>query len=75
MPTKQHKVAMTLDLAEDIETQWRGFNAKLRNQIRKAEKSGLSASVGGIELLADFYTVFVRNMRDLGTSCLFAEFF
>jgi serine/alanine adding enzyme len=75
MPTKQHKVAMTLDLAEDIDTQWRGFNAKLRNQIRKAEKSGLSASVGGIELLADFYTVFVRNMRDLGTPVYSQSFF
>jgi len=31
---------MILDLAPDIDAQWRSFNAKLRNQIRKAEKSG-----------------------------------
>lgn len=75
MPTKQHKVSMMLHLAKDVETQWQGFNAKLRNQVRKAEKSGLSASVGGKELLADFYTVFVRNMRDLGTPVYAEKFF
>lgn len=77
LPTKQHKVSMILNLAADADTQWKGFNAKLRNQVRKAEKSGLVAKVGGKELLDDFYTVFVRNMRDLGTpvysSKLFAE--
>lgn len=75
LPGKNSKVAMVLDLAEDAETQWRGFNAKLRNQVRKAEKSGLTARVGGEELLADFYTVFVRNMRDLGTPVYARKFF
>lgn len=77
LPAKQHKVCMKLELASTAEAQWQAFNAKLRNQIRKAEKSGCTAVVGGQELLADFYTVFVRNMRDLGTPVysqkLFAE--
>jgi FemAB-related protein (PEP-CTERM system-associated) len=75
LPTKKHKVCMSLDLAEDAEAQWQGFNAKLRNQIRKAEKSGLTTMVGGKELLEDFYTVFVRNMRDLGTPVYSQKFF
>ena len=75
MPTKQKKVGMILDLAKDADEQWQGFNAKLRNQVRKAEKSGLVAKVGGKELLADFYTVFVRNMRDLGTPVYAQKFF
>jgi FemAB-related protein (PEP-CTERM system-associated) len=66
---------MILELAKDAETQWHGFNAKLRNQIRKAEKSGLTAIVGGKELLTDFYAVFVRNMRDLGTPVYAEKFF
>ncbi len=66
---------MILELAEDADTQWQGFDAKLRNQIRKAEKSGLTAIVGGKELLADFYAVFVRNMRDLGTPVYAEKFF
>lgn len=75
IPTKSHKVCMVLDLAADAETQWKGFNPKLRNQIRKAEKSGLSVTSGGVELLDDFYQVFVRNMRDLGTPVYAKNFF
>lgn len=75
LPTKQSKVSMILALSKDSETLWQGFNAKLRNQVRKAEKSGLTAVVGGRELLADYYTVFVRNMRDLGTPVYAEKFF
>ncbi len=64
---KQHKVGMTLTLAPTIEAQWKAFNAKLRNQIRKSELSGLSFRVGGATDVGAFYEVFARNMRDLGT--------
>ncbi len=64
---KQHKVAMTLALPADAEAAWKGFDNKVRNQIRKAEKSGFETVVGGAELAGDFYAVFARNMRDLGT--------
>ena len=72
---KRHKVTMLLPLADDPEQQWQGFNAKLRNQVRKAEKSGLKARFGGPELLDDFYEIFVRNMRDLGTPVYGRRFF
>src|SRR5207237_6525510 len=55
LPTRQHKVTMILDLAGDVDSQWQAFNAKLRNQIRKAEKSGLQSVVGHLELLDGFY--------------------
>ncbi|MEP6886696.1 MAG: FemAB family XrtA/PEP-CTERM system-associated protein [Nitrospirales bacterium] len=64
---KQHKVGMTLNLAPTIEAQWKAFNAKLRNQIRKSELSSLSIRVGGATEVGAFYDVFARNMRDLGT--------
>ncbi len=48
-------------------TIWDDLDRKVRNQIRKAEKSGLVVERGGEQLLADFYAVFARNMRDLGT--------
>jgi len=75
LPMKQAKVSMLLDLGNDSELLWKSFNAKLRNQVRKAEKSGCTARVGGLELLADYYTVFVRNMRDLGTPVYGEKFF
>lgn len=64
LPCKQHKVSMRLPLAPGL---WDRLDRKVRNQVRKAEKSGLSVERGGGELVDDFYTVFARNMRDLGT--------
>lgn len=75
LPSREHKVTMMLALSEDPDAQWANFNAKLRNQIRKAQKSGLSFRTGGVELLDDFYDVFARNMRDLGTPVYGKEFF
>jgi serine/alanine adding enzyme len=64
LPCKRHKVAMRLALEGSM---WERLDRKVRNQIRKAEKSGLVVERGGEELLGDFYKVFARNMRDLGT--------
>jgi FemAB-related protein (PEP-CTERM system-associated) len=64
LPFKQHKVTMRLPIGEGI---WDRLDRKVRNQIRKAMKSDLTVERGGVELLADFYAVFARNMRDLGT--------
>lgn len=75
LPSIQCKVTMILDLAADIDTQWARFNAKLRNQIRKAGKNDLRAIVGNLELLDGFYNVFARNMRDLGTPVHAKRFF
>jgi serine/alanine adding enzyme len=64
LPCRQHKVTMRLPLRAGM---WEHIDRKARNQVRKAEKSGLSVVRGGVELVDDFYAVFARNMRDLGT--------
>src|SRR5262249_38334220 len=51
------------------------LDRKVRNQVRKAEKAGLTAEHGGLELLQCFYQVFARNMRDLGTPVYGMQFF
>jgi serine/alanine adding enzyme len=61
------KVHMRLALPSFVGPLWEGLNAKVRNQVRKGEKSGLTVHWGGQELLSEFYAVFSRNMRDLGT--------
>ncbi len=61
------KVHMRLALPSFPGPLWEGLPAKVRNQVRKGEKSGLTVARGGEELLPDFYSVFSRNMRDLGT--------
>ena len=74
LPCRRHKVAMVLKL-QAPDAMWNGFDRKVRNQIRKAEKSGLTHEMGGAELIADFYAVFARNMRDLGTPVYGRAFF
>lgn len=75
LAAKRHKVAMLLRLEASVEHQWNGLDRKLRNQVRKAEKSGLTVERGGLELLPQFYAVFARNMRDLGTPVYGIRFF
>lgn len=64
LPVRQHKVTMLLDLQQ---AGWDALDRKVRNQIRKAQKSALTVTTGGVEQLGSFYRVFSRNMRDLGT--------
>jgi serine/alanine adding enzyme len=74
LPCRQHKVTMKLRLESGM---WERLDRKVRNQIRKAQKSELTSEIGGENLLDAFYAVFARNMRDLGTPVyakrLFAE--
>lgn len=67
LPTRTHKVTMQLKLPDTPEQLWKSFKPKIRNHIRKAEKSDLKVRVGGTELIENFYDVFAENMRDLGT--------
>jgi FemAB-related protein (PEP-CTERM system-associated) len=61
------KATLVLDISDSIENLWKSFSPKVRNQVRKAQKLGLSSQVGGIELLDEFYKPFSVNMRDLGS--------
>ncbi|PIE63627.1 MAG: hypothetical protein CSA26_12020, partial [Desulfobacterales bacterium] len=64
LPT--NKVRMLLKLPENSEILWDGFKSKLRSQIRKAQKNGLSFELAN-HRIDDFYSVISQNMRDLGS--------
>ena len=72
---RRDKVRMLLQLPDKTEILWNGLGSKIRAQIRRPEKEGVVTLVGGIELLDDFYRVFSRNMRDLGTPVYPRSFF
>ncbi|PHR27522.1 MAG: PEP-CTERM system-associated, FemAB-related protein [Desulfotalea sp.] len=61
------KVRMLLNLPASSDELWSGFKSKLRSQVRKAEKNGLTFRWGGLGHLDDFYHVFSRNMHALGS--------
>jgi FemAB-related protein (PEP-CTERM system-associated) len=65
--SRTDKVHMRLDLPGECTQLWKDLDAKVRNQVRKGEKHGLTVCWGGQELLPEFYAVFSHNMRDLGT--------
>ena len=67
LPFRDDKVSMQLPLPESAEVLWAAFPSKLRAQIRRPKKVGAVCERGGVELLEEFYQVFSRNMRDLGT--------
>lgn len=64
---KTSKVRMLLKLPQSPDLLFSSFAAKLRSQIRKPQRDGCICVNGGLELLNDFYDVFVFNMRDLGS--------
>src|SRR5262249_45587976 len=73
--SKQHKVSMRCDLRREPEAVWKRFPSKLRSQVRRALKEQLTIRIDGAELVDDFYRVFSRNMRDLGTPVYGRRFF
>ncbi|HVW38919.1 MAG TPA: FemAB family XrtA/PEP-CTERM system-associated protein [Pirellulales bacterium] len=61
------KVHMRLALPNSADALWDQLKAKVRNQVRKGREPGFEVRWGGAERLKEFYDVFSRNMRDLGT--------
>jgi len=74
-PAQTRKVLMRRELPATVEQLWKELDSKVRNQVRKGEKQAFEISWGGEELLTQFYRVFSRNMRDLGTPVFGKSFF
>ena len=74
LPVSHRKVTVLLDLPGTSADLFRRFSPKLRNQIRKPQKEGVSVAFGR-EQLEPFFSVFARNMRDLGTPTQSLMFF
>jgi FemAB-related protein (PEP-CTERM system-associated) len=69
------KVIVLLPLPDESEQLWsEGLKAKVRSQIRRPMKADMTAQFG-LGQVGDFYRVFARNMRDLGTPVLGWELF
>jgi FemAB-related protein (PEP-CTERM system-associated) len=74
-PVRAEKVNMILPLPDTQEILWQGFTSKLRSQVKRPRRENPRVHCGGIEYLEDFYSVFARNMRDLGTPVYGKRFF
>jgi serine/alanine adding enzyme len=73
--TRTDKVTLILELPADFAALSKQLGAKLRSQVKRVERESPSVRVGGAELLEDFYGLFCRTMRDLGTPVYPKRFF
>lgn len=69
------KITLQLALPDSVELLSKRLGAKLRSQVKRADREGVQCRTGGAELLDDFYRVFAENMRDLGTPVYPKRFF
>lgn len=74
LATSTEHLTMELVLEKTVEAQWKAFDAKLRNQVRKGEKSAFTTRWGH-QHLGDFHRVLLENMRDLGTPLRGRDYF
>ena len=72
---RRDKVTMLLELPNSVEKLWKQLGSKIRAQVKRPEREDAETVAGGVELLDDFYKVFSRNMRDLGTPVYPQNFF
>ncbi|HEU4700630.1 MAG TPA: FemAB family XrtA/PEP-CTERM system-associated protein [Gemmatimonadales bacterium] len=67
LPVSHRKITVVLDLpTEGPEALMKRFPAKLRSQVRRPQKEGVTVRFGA-DQVAPFFAVFARHMRDLGT--------
>lgn len=77
LTTSTHKVNFILPLDSGPDFLWKKvFHENIRNKVRKALKSNLSVEFGNNDyFINNFYNIFSKNMRDLGTPVYPKNFF
>jgi FemAB-related protein (PEP-CTERM system-associated) len=64
--TRKDNFTFHLNLSSGADGLWNGFSPKVRNQIRKAQKSGIEVITGNDRrFINDFYKVFSKRMKEL----------
>ena len=65
--TKDLYVTFKKELLSDVEDNFQAIPRKQRRMIRQGIKAGLISKIGHQEHLKDFYDIYARSVRDLGT--------
>jgi FemAB-related protein (PEP-CTERM system-associated) len=71
----EHKVSLTVRLADDPEKIWEAFKSKHRTNIRRVFKDDVRIVSGHAELLDIFYDLMCRSWRALGTPIFRKKYF
>jgi FemAB-related protein (PEP-CTERM system-associated) len=74
LPVSDRKVLSIIPLQGGHEHVFGILHQNVRNKIRKAKKNGVLVQ-NGIEYLSEFYDIYARNLRDMGTPVITRRFF
>ena len=66
LPVSHRKITVLLDVGPTADATFKRFDAKLRSQVRRPQKEGVTVRFG-TDQVEPFFRVFSRHMRDLGT--------
>jgi FemAB-related protein (PEP-CTERM system-associated) len=66
LEASHRKITVVPDLEATPERTFKGFDSKLRSQIRRPQKEGVVVKFGS-DQVEPFFRVFAHHMRDLGT--------
>jgi serine/alanine adding enzyme len=75
LPVKSSKVTYYFDLPDNEVTLIKEYKAKLRSQIRRPVKEGMTVKLFDKDGLDDFYNIFAIKMKELGTPVYAKGFF
>ena len=74
LPQSERKVVSIIPLDGGPEKVFERLHRNVRNKVRKASKCGVTVQ-SGAEYLGEFYDIYSRNLRDMGTPVLTSKFF
>lgn len=74
LPVSHRKITVVLDLPGTGDELFKAIPAKVRSQVRRPQKEGVTVRFGP-DQVDPFFAVFSRHMRDLGTPTLPRRFF
>jgi FemAB-related protein (PEP-CTERM system-associated) len=66
LEASHRKITVLLDLPDRPDLLWNALDAKVRSQVRRPRKEGVTVRFGADQVGA-FFDVFAHHMRDLGT--------
>jgi FemAB-related protein (PEP-CTERM system-associated) len=75
LPARDDKVLMVMDLPDAVDALEKRVGSKVRADVRRPQKEGMTTEIGGRELVRDFHATYAAVMRDLGSPCHSAELF
>ena len=68
------KITVLLDSRGGSDALWKRLSSKLRSQVRRPQKEGVTVRIGA-DQVKPFYNLFAHHMRDLGTPVMRRNFF